>query len=117
MSRRYCVGVLLCMVIMCVLYCADYKRMSVEKGLPFEEGAEEFAAEPADGGREERLYQYCLKEKEGVVYVYLADGVTLYEETGIRVECLPENVREEVSQGKYLVNREEMDALLEECGG
>lgn len=116
MSKRYGVGILLCTVIMCALYCADYQRMSSGNQLPFEENTEEFAAEPADAGREQRLYKYCLKEQDGAVYVYLGDGVTLYETTSIRTGQLPETMRQEVSDGKYLLNEEELYSFLENYG-
>ena len=56
---------------------------------------------------------YYLKEKNGYIVVYLADGETFYESTGILAESLPEELREEVSRGKYMETTKELYGFLE----
>ena len=51
---------------------------------------------------------YFLKEKNGYLVVYLADGETFYESTGIRTESLPEKLLEEIRQGKYIETTKEL---------
>ena len=113
MTKRYRIGILLCTIMICLLYYASYQHMYGEKAMPNEKGTEPFAVLEAEAGREEGLYQYCLKEKDGVVCVYLKDGVTLHEKTSILIEQLPERIREEVRQGKYLRDEKELYDFLE----
>ena len=56
---------------------------------------------------------YYLKEKNGYLVVYLADGETFYESTGILTESLPEEVRGEIRQGKYMKTTKELYGFLE----
>ena len=45
--------------------------------------------------------------------VYLADGETFYESTGILTKSLPEKIREEIRQGKYMETTKELYGFLE----
>lgn len=56
---------------------------------------------------------YYLKEKNGYLVVYLSDGETFYESTGILTESLPEEVRMEIRQGKYMETTKELYGFLE----
>jgi|UPI0003A883E8 hypothetical protein len=56
---------------------------------------------------------YFLREKNGYLVVYLADGETFYESTGIRTESLPEKLLEEIRQGKYIETTKELYGFLE----
>ena len=53
-------------------------------------------------------YCYYLLEKNGYVVVYLSDRETIYEYTSIDVETLPETVQNEVKNGKYIEDMEEL---------
>ena len=58
-------------------------------------------------------YCYYLLEKNGYVVVYLSDKETIYEYTSIDVETLPETVQNEVKNGKYIEDMEELYGFLE----
>ncbi len=110
MKRRYGIGILICVAFVCSLYNNSYQQM--------EEQAKQEQAQiaPAAAGREEGLYLYVLKEKDGYVCVYKSDAVTLYEATGIPVEELPEELRNEIREGKRLKGKRELYDFLENYG-
>ena len=56
---------------------------------------------------------YYLKNVNGYVVVFLSDKKTAYEYTDILCEELPESVREEIANGKYIENQEELYGFLE----
>ena len=56
---------------------------------------------------------YYLRELHGFVAVYLSDKETVYEFTEIPVSDLPEEVRQEVAEGKYISDMKELYAFLE----
>lgn len=76
MKKNYGISILLCTAILCALYAGSYQSMYAEDSQT--EHTEELSIAPAEAGREKKLYQYCLKEKDGCVYVYFADGKTIY---------------------------------------
>lgn len=68
----------------------------------------------ADGNREEGGYgSYYLTEKEGHVLVCLSDKKTVYETTSIRMEALPEGLQDEIRNGKFLRDQQELYSFLE----
>lgn len=68
----------------------------------------------ADGSREAGGYgSYYLTEQEGYVLVCLSDKETVYETTSIRVESLPEKLQEEIRNGKFLKDQQELYSFLE----
>ncbi len=56
---------------------------------------------------------YYLKEVNGYVVVFLSDKKTAYEYTDILCEELPETIREELVNGKYIATQEELYGFLE----
>lgn len=56
---------------------------------------------------------YYLMEVNGYIVVYLSDKKTPYEYTSILYDELPETVREEVRNGKYIGSIEELYSFLE----
>ena len=56
---------------------------------------------------------FYLKELHGFVVVYLEDKKTIYEFTEIPLSDLPEEVRQEIAQGKQIATAEELYAFLE----
>lgn len=64
-------------------------------------------------GEAMKNYCYYLLEKNGYVVVYLSDKETIYEYTSIDVETLPETVQNEVKNGKYIEDMEELYGFLE----
>ena len=60
--------------------------------------------------REDCYYLYDVK---GYVAVFLGDKKTIYEYTGIATETLPDQLEEEITNGKYIRNLEELYGFLE----
>lgn len=56
---------------------------------------------------------YYLMEVNGYVVVYLSDKKTPYEYTSIPFDELPDKLREEVRNGKYIESTEELYGFLE----
>ncbi len=56
---------------------------------------------------------YYLMEVNGYVVVYLSDKKTPYEYTDIRYDDLPDSLREEIRNGKYMEGIEELYGFLE----
>ncbi len=56
---------------------------------------------------------YVLKEKNGEVQVYQSDGKTLYESTGIPVSALPQEMQEEITNGKSIKDSASLYSFLE----
>ena len=56
---------------------------------------------------------YYLKNVNGYVVVFLSDKKTAYEYTDILCEELPETVQEELVNGKYIENQEDLYGFLE----
>lgn len=73
---------------------------------------EEEDAVAAEGSvsKEEVFY---LKNLNGFVAVYKADKETIYEYTNIVVEDLPEDVRQEIQEGKEIRTVEKLYGFLE----
>ena len=73
---------------------------------------EEEAAIAAEGdvSKEEVFY---LKDLNGFIAVYKSDKKTIYEYTNIVVEDLPEDVRQEILDGKEIRTVEKLYGFLE----
>lgn len=56
---------------------------------------------------------YYICELHGYVIVYLYDKTTIYEVTNIPVTNLPEDVRQEVEDGKYIETEAKVYGFLE----
>ena len=56
---------------------------------------------------------FWLCELQGFVVVYLSDRKTIYEFTEIPLTDLPEEVQQEVAEGRYVRTAEELYAFLE----
>ena len=59
------------------------------------------------------LNGFYLYEKNGYVVVYENDKKTPYEYTDIFYEELPELLKQEIKNGKYIKNEEELYGFLE----
>jgi len=58
-------------------------------------------------------YEYILLEEKGYVAVYHTDRKTLYASTDILVSELPEELQEEIKEGKYIGSEEQLYNFLE----
>ena len=56
---------------------------------------------------------YYLYELNGYVVVYLSDRKTIFEYTDIVFHELPELLKKEIKNGKYIQNEEELYGFLE----
>lgn len=56
---------------------------------------------------------YYLMEINGYIVVYLSDKKTPYEYTDILYDELPEKIRDEIRNGKYMENTRELYSFLE----
>lgn len=56
---------------------------------------------------------YYLMEINGYIVVYLSDKKTPYEYTDILYDELPEKIRDEIRNGKYIENTRELYSFLE----
>lgn len=58
-------------------------------------------------------YKYFLVAENGFVTVYYADKSTVYEYTNISTEDLPDELKEEVVNGKYITTLDDLYNFLE----
>lgn len=58
-------------------------------------------------------YKFYLKSEDGIVIVYKTSTQEIYEYTNIVVEELPEDVKQEVLETKYILDEEELYTFLE----
>lgn len=84
-------------------------RIQQEKLQSAKEEEDVIAAE-GDISKEEIFY---LMELNGFVAVYRSDKETIYEYTNIVVEDLPEDVRQEIMEGKEIRTVEKLYGFLE----
>ncbi len=119
MKSRYIIGFFAVFVAAGLILTAGYqftynKVLERQAAQPQDEvyGTESIAAE---GGavKNDENEGYYLRELHGFVAVYLSDKETVYEFTEIPVSDLPEEVRQEVAEGKYISDMKELYAFLE----
>ena len=58
-------------------------------------------------------YQYVLIAEDGYVAVYKADGKTFFSSTDIQLSKLPQDLQEEILNGKYITSEEQLYNFLE----
>lgn len=58
-------------------------------------------------------YEYYLLAEHGLVTVYYSDKSTVYEYTNILVDDLPSDLKEEITNGKYISNMDDLYNFLE----
>ncbi len=114
MSKKYSIGFLIAAVLAFSLLGGAYK-LSYEKSkdllnLPKEEIDEQVVRTKGQALNEDCFY---LMEVNGYVAVYLSDKETVYEYTNILVAELPYTLQNEIKNGKYIENLEELYGFLE----
>lgn len=92
-------------------YRAALERAEEEMTVQAEEEQEQESI--ATEGEATKDYCYYLMEKNGYVVVYLEDKETVYEYTSIEIVDLPITLQNEVKNGKYIENIEELYGFLE----
>ena len=58
-------------------------------------------------------YEYVLLAEEGYVAVYCADRKTLYASTDIQIQNLPDELQQEIQEGKLISSEEQLYNFLE----
>lgn len=84
-----------------------------ESGTETEEVEETMQSDMETIGTENTEGVYYLMANGGVVYVYQGDMKTLYLATDITIDQLPDDVRQEILDKKYIKNEEELYNFLE----
>ena len=64
---------------------------------------------------EDLTYTYWLQTVAGKLIVYKADRVTIYIQTDIEMDKLPEEEQESLKEGKYIIGVQELFNYLESC--
>ena len=90
-----------------------YMQRQTPKPEPIEQAAEAEEYEIVESGTLVLPYEYILKEEDGYVVVYYADGETLYDNTAIMVEQLPWRLQREIRGGKQISSETELYNFLE----
>ncbi len=106
MQKKYSIGFLIFMLVIVILFVLVY-RFSYHKALAEmeEEILEEYTEDLDD--------YYYIKETDGYVTVYFADGETVYEYTSILMDELPESVQNELRSGKKVKTIRQVYGFLE----
>lgn len=94
------------------------ERIAVQEKYQTEELASqtqktEVSADPDSVVNEAGSQEYDLVEEDGRVSIYLVEGRRLYEDTGITVDSLPEELQLEISHGKRISSEKELYDFLE----
>ena len=84
-----------------------------KSGTETEEVEETMQSDMETIGTENAEGVYYLMANGGVVYVYQGDMKTLYLATDITIDQLPDDVRQEILDKKYIKNEEELYNFLE----
>ena len=120
MKTKYLIGLLTALVLIVILLTAGYQmsyRHVMDRqaaGAEEESSTESIAAEgEAVNEKKESEDGYWRCQLQGYVAVYLCDRTTIYEMTDIPLTELPEEVQQEVAEGKYISTAEELYAFLE----
>lgn len=118
MKRKYQIGIYLTAALLCVLYCSSYRSFLEDKpSAPQTESVTEISqpvpAKTVNGQQDQKVYAYYLVEVDGYVAVYESDQKTLFETTSIRMDSLPEKLREEIQRKKGLADEHELYSFLE----
>ncbi len=121
MKPRYIVGFFVVFLIAGILLTAGYQisydHAMEKQSARAEEGFSDTESIAAEGeavkNEESEEEGFWLCELQGFVVVYLSDRKTIYEFTEIPLTDLPEEVQQEVAEGRYVRTAEELYAFLE----
>ena len=116
MRKIYFITLCFLIFLLCAAYNVSYHFMGSK--IPLKAETEQTESETVlsaqvNGGDPMPVYSYYLKENQGCVSVYLDDGKTLYENTSIRMETLPESLQSEIREGKRICTEKELYDFLE----
>lgn len=91
------------------------KRIALleEKSERLEQEREELVSDVQESLNVVEPFEYILKEENGFVVVYHTDQKTIYASTGIQISKLPEELQQEIREGKYVGSEEQLYNFLE----
>lgn len=118
MEKKYSIGLLaaafVCLAALSFAFQAQYKYEQEQARIQAEEAKRiEEEQSVTTQGNAEKLECYYLLELNGYVAVYQNDKTTVYEYTNIRVDELPEELQEEIKNGKKIESTEKLYGFLE----
>lgn len=118
--RLFCV---LTVLICCVAYGGGYyfsiyqseKNTDGEVALKTEASEEEQADDTAsqESAVAAAVYEFVLCEEDGYIVIYYADKETVYADTDIQLEHLPDRLQLEIKEGKLIYSERELYNFLE----
>lgn len=113
MGKRYGIGLFAAAFLMlAVLSFAYYKEYTYHQKLAVrEEEPKELTVDTVGDAKKEEIYY--LKELNGYLVVYQGDGRQIYEYTNIRIEELPEELKDEIAKGKEIEGKDKLYGFLE----
>lgn len=117
MDKKYRIGFFAALFLMVLLLTVGYRisynvAADRQSALTQEENLKKEDSIAAKGEARQSK-GYFLKILEGYVAVYYQDKETLYELTNIPAESLPNEVKNQLLDGKYVKNDKELYAFLE----
>lgn len=117
MKKRYGIGFLIGMIVFTLILVCAY-QLSYDRAMRKLEAKQKKLQEEQTNvietkGTAKKGDGYLIKEKDGYIIVYLADGETVYEYTTIEIQYLPKEVQEEVKKGKKVSTVGQVYGFLE----
>ncbi len=122
MKPRYIIGFFAFFLAAGILLTAGYQytyHRAIDRQMAQEELSGEFAGSESIAAEGEAVKEdaeeegFYLCELQGFVVVYLKDQKTIYELTEIPLTDLPEELQQEVAEGKYIQTADDLYAFLE----
>lgn len=121
MKKKYVIGFFAALFLVVFLLSAGYQisyRHVIDRQASLEEEQSAVTKSISTEGdavteKTDRDGGYLLRELNGFVVVYLADGNTIYELTEIPLSDLPEELQQQILEGKILSTEDELYGFLE----
>ena len=121
MKKKYVIGFFAALFLVVFLLSAGYQisyRHVIDRQASLEEEQSAVTKSISTEGEAvteemDRDGGYLLRELNGFVAVYLADGNTIYELTEIPLSDLPEELQQQILEGKILSTEDELYGFLE----
>lgn len=117
MERKYSIGIFAATLAVTALlaagYWLSYQHTSDKYQSEIREKEEQESESLITQGEAEQTEGYYVAELHGYVVVYYQDHQTIYEMTEIPCTTLPEEVQQELQEGKYIKTTQELYAFLE----
>ena len=121
MKKKYVIGFFAALFLLVFLLSAGYQisyRHVIDRQASLEEEQSAVTKSISTEGdavieKTDKDGGYLLRELNGFVAVYLSDGKTIYELTEIPLSDLPEELQQQILEGKILSTEDELYGFLE----